>query len=326
MRGALLLGDIGGTKTLLRLASSDGAELRSARFDSHGATLPEIITRFVGSDSKPSVAVLGVAGPVFDGKCTTTNLPWQLDERELERTCGIPRVKLLNDFEATAAGVRHVRAEHLVELQAGTKVVNAPIGVIGAGTGLGVALLVWTGSSYVVVPTEGGHGDFAPRTDVEVAVMRHLRTLHGRVSVERVVSGLGIAAVYQALCAAGAIESEAVAAEMREHDPSAVIGAHALAGDDPLSVQTIDVFVSAYGSEAGNLALRTLARGGIYITGGIAPKLLQKLSSGAFMAAFRSKGRLSELAAQIPVHVVLDPEVPLVGALQVAREIVSRQS
>lgn len=317
MRGPLLLGDIGGTKTLLRLASAEGNEVRSARFDSHGSTLPEIIQTFLGDD-RPSIAVLGVAGPVFGGKCTTTNLPWRLDERELQRACEIPRVKLLNDFEATAAGVRHVRPEQLVQLQAGVPVANAPIGVIGAGTGLGVAILVWTGSAYVVVPTEGGHGEFAPRTDVEVAVMRALRSKHGRVSVERVVSGLGIAAVYEALRGEGAVESATIAKEMSEHDPSAVIGQHALVGDDLLCVRTIDLFVSAYGSEAGNLALRTLARGGIYITGGIAPKLLPKLKTGAFIEAFRAKGRLSELAEQIPVHVVLDPEVPLVGALQVA--------
>lgn len=316
----LLLGDIGGTKTLLRLATADGVEIRSRKFDSHAGTLPEMIAQFLANE-RVSVAVLGVAGPVFDGRVTTTNLPWHLDERVLAQQCGIERVRLLNDFEATAAGVRHVDRSKLATLQEGVPVANAPIGVIGAGTGLGVALLVWGGRDYVVVPTEGGHGDFAARTDLEIAVLKQLRSKHGRVSVERVVSGLGIAAVYQALKNIGARESEAIVKEMETRDPSAVIGQHALAGDDPLCVQTIDLFIAAYGAEAGNLALRTLARGGIYITGGIAPKLLPRMRDGVFIDTFRDKGRLSALAAEIPVHVVLDAEVPLLGALYVAQRM-----
>lgn len=317
---SLLLGDIGGTKTLLRLATIEGAELRSQRFDSRASTLPEIIAEFL-RDDRPDIAVLGVAGPVFDGRVATTNLPWQLDERALARDCKIGRVKLLNDFEATASGVRHVDPSQLVTLQDGVRVERAPIGVIGAGTGLGVAILVWGGNDYIVVPTEGGHGDFSARTDLEIAVLRELREKHGRVSVERVVSGLGIHAVYEALRSAGAKESPSVAREMLDDDPSAVIGKHALAGDDVLCAQTIDLFISAYGAEAGNLALRTLARGGIYITGGIAPKLLPRMKSAVFIDAFRHKGRLSALAAEIPVQVVLDPEVPLVGALHVAKQL-----
>jgi len=319
----LLVGDIGGTKTLLRLIRDDGSIARTQRFESRGATLPAIIDAFL-DDEKVTVAVFGVAGPVFDGRVATTNLPWQLDEELLARDCSIGRVRLLNDFEATAAGVTHVAKDKLVTLQEGKPVARGPIGVIGAGTGLGVALLVWGGDDYVVVPTEGGHAEFAPRTDVEVKVMQYLRDKHGRVSVERVVSGLGIAGVYRALRDTGAAEeSDAVAREMQERDPSAVIGEHASKGDDPLCVATIDFFVRAYGSEAGNLALRTLARGGIYVTGGIAPKLLPQLQSGAFMETFRYKGRLSPLVAEMPVHVVLDPEVPLVGALHVAQKLSS---
>jgi len=319
----LLVGDIGGTKTLLRLIRDDGSIARTQRFESRGNTLPAIIDAFLESEVV-RVAVFGVAGPVFDGKVATTNLPWQLEEVALARDCNIGRVKLLNDFEATASGVAHVAKNKLVTLQDGVPRARAPIGVIGAGTGLGVAFLIWSGDDYLVVPTEGGHGEFAPRTDLEVKVMQHLRERHGRVSVERVVSGLGIAGVYDALRAAGvAKESEVVAREMGERDPSAVIGEHAAAGDDPLCIATIDLFVRAYGSEAGNLALRTLARGGIYVTGGIAPKMLPKLRDGAFIEAFRYKGRLSPLVAEIPVHVVLDPEVPLIGALHVAQKLAS---
>ncbi|MBI2391411.1 MAG: glucokinase [Deltaproteobacteria bacterium] len=319
-----LVGDVGGTKTLLRLVDEQGVALRTARFDSRGAELAAIITRFLDG-VRPRVAVLGVAGPVLDGVCATTNLPWLLDERALERQLGISRVRLLNDFEATAYGVLHVDPSQLISLQGGERRPHGQVAVIGAGTGLGEAFLVWTGDDYVVVPTEGGHGDFAPRNDREDLVLRTLRARLGRVSVERVVSGLGIVEVYEALRDGGvAPESEAVAAQLRAGDPGAVIGEHALRGGDPLCEATIDLFVSAYGAEAGNFALRTLARGGVFVTGGIAPKLLPKLREGAFVQAFRDKGRLSDVVDAIPVSVVLDPEVPLVGALHVARAIAAR--
>lgn len=320
MSTPLLVGDIGGTKTLLRLVHGDGSVIATERFDSKGPGLEVLAAAFLErAGVQPAIAVFGVAGPVLDGVCATTNLPWLIDERVLERHLGLRRARLLNDFEATAYGVRHVHDDQLVTLQVGAPRNEAPIAVIGAGTGLGEAILAFTGEDYVVLPTEGGHGDFAPRSDLDDLVLRALRGRLGRVSVERVVSGLGIYEVYESLRAAGVEpESPAVAREIAAGDAGAVIGAHALAGDDPLSVRTIDLFVAAYGAEAGNMALRTLARGGVYVTGGIAPKLLPKLREGGFLRAFLDKGRMTELARQMPVHVVLDPDVPLLGALHVA--------
>lgn len=323
MSSPVLVGDVGGTKTLLRLLDPHGAPLVTERFESKGPGLGQIVAEFlvqVRPHGAPKVAVFGVAGPVLDGVCATTNLPWLVEERALERQLDVPRVRLLNDFEATAYGVRSVAPEHLVTLQAGVQRPKAPIAVIGAGTGLGEAILAFTGTDYVVLPTEGGHGDFAPRTEVEDLVLRTLRGKLGRVSVERVVSGLGIVEVYECLREAGVErESATISAELAEGDPGAVIGSHALAGDDALCVRTIEFFVSAYGAEAGNMALRTLARGGVYVTGGIAPKLLSKLQGGGFMRAFLDKGRMTDLVAQMPVHVVLDPDVPLLGAFHVAQ-------
>ncbi len=327
-----LVGDVGGTKTLLRVLDANGAALVTERFESRGPGLAEIVARFlerpaVAALGKPATAVFGVAGPVLDGACAATNLPWVVEERALELDLGLRRVRLLNDFEATAYGVRGVAPEHRVTLQVGRPRPGAPIAVIGAGTGLGEAILVPSAreastDGYVVLPTEGGHGDFAPRTELDDLVLRALRRKLGRVSVERVVSGLGIVEVYDCLREARVEpESAAVARELAAGDPGAVIGGHALAGDDPLCARTIDFFVSAYGAEAGNMALRTLARGGVYVTGGIAPKLLPKLQAGGFLRAFLDKGRMSELVAQIPLHVVLDPDVPLLGAFHVARAL-----
>lgn len=324
MNTPVLVGDVGGTKTLLRLMDPAGAPLVTERFESKGPGLGELVAAFlaqaeVARFGAPRVAVFGVAGPVLDGVCATTNLPWLVEERALERLLGIRRVRLLNDFEATAYGVRAVAPDQLITLQAGVSRPAAPIAVIGAGTGLGEAILVHTGAGYVVLPTEGGHGDFAPRNELDDVVLRSLRGKLGRVSVERIVSGLGIVEVYECLREAGVErESPAIAGELAEGDPGAVIGSHALAADDPLCVRTIDFFVSAYGAEAGNMALRTLARGGVFVTGGIAPKLLPKLQGGAFMQAFLDKGRMSEIVSQVPVFVVLDPDVPLLGAFQVA--------
>jgi glucokinase len=328
MSTTLLVGDIGGTKTLLRLVDPTGVALVTERFESKGPGLGDIVARFlampaVNAFARPRVAVFGVAGPVLDDLCATTNLPWFIDARILERELGIPRVRLLNDFEANAYGVPAVAPDRLFTLQPGSSRPRAPIAVIGAGTGLGEAILAHNGEDYVVLPTEGGHADFAPRNELEDRVLRRLRARYGRVSIERVVSGLGMADVYAELRALGVEpESPTVAQELASGDAGPVIGEHAIAGDDPLCVRTIEFFVSAYGAEAGNFALRTLSRGGVYITGGIAPKLLPKLSdSGLFLRAFRDKGRMSDLVAQIPVHVVLDPELALLGAFCVATAV-----
>lgn len=332
----VLAGDVGGTKTVLRLvsaASGSPQPLHTRRFESaRYAGLDVIVREFLtdlGSELElpPRVAAFGVAGPVVDGACVTTNLPWELSERSLAEGCGFETVRLMNDFEATAYGVLDLPASAVVGLHHGEPRARGAIAVIGAGTGLGEALVVDRRTSavsgdWLVVPGEGGHADFAPFDALSAGLWRYLHDRHGHVSWERVVSGLGIVSIYEFLRDSGAnAESPAVAAELATHDPNAVIGRHAVAGTDPLCVATIDLFAACYGAEAGNLALKGLATGGVFLTGGIAPKILPRLRAGAFVARFRDKGRLSYVVDAIPVHLVLDQDVPLHGAVRVALEL-----
>lgn len=333
MGATVLAGDVGGTKTLLRLVASDGATLLQERYESaKHAHLTAMVQLFLNDaqragHARPRVAAFGVAGPVVEGTSKTTNLPWQLSERQIEEVCTLERVKLMNDFEATAYGVIGLEPSKLATIQVGEPRPRGNIAVIGAGTGLGEALVVPLPEMkdgdprhrWHVVATEGGHSDFAPRGELEIELLRWLRTRYGHVSWERVVSGMGIRNVYDFLRDTKVVvESEAIAAEMKSADANAVIGKHALDGSDALCMKTIDVFVSAYGSEAGNLALKGLATGGVFITGGIAPKLLQKLVDGTFLRSYRDKGRLSPLVEKASVQVVLDQEVPLRGSAYVA--------
>lgn len=326
----VLAGDVGGTKTLLRLVSATHGALHTQRYDSAGYSgLDAIVRAFLAEvgtelEAAPRVAAFGVAGPVVDGACTTTNLPWHLSERALAESCGFDAVRLLNDFEATAYGVLGLPASAVVTLQQGEPRSRGAMAVLGAGTGLGEALVVdrrasAVGGDWLVVPGEGGHADFAPFDEQTAALWQFLHARHGHVSWERVVSGIGMASIYEFLRERGPhAESPEVVAEMAVHDPNAVIGRHAVAGTDPLCVATIDLFVACYGAEAGNLALKGLATGGVFLTGGIAPKILPRLRGGAFLARFRDKGRLSYVVEAMPVHVVLDQDVALHGALRVA--------
>jgi glucokinase len=332
----VLAGDVGGTKTVLRLVSAGSSSrqtLHTRRFESaRYPGLDAIVREFLaeaGSELEvaPRVAAFGVAGPVVDGACVTTNLPWELSERSIAEACGLDTVRLMNDFEATAYGVLDLPASAVVPLHHGEPRARGAIAVIGAGTGLGEALVVDRRTSavsgdWLVVPGEGGHADFGPFDALSAGLWRYLHDRHGHVSWERVVSGLGIASIYEFLRESGSnAESPTVAAELAEHDPNAVIGRHAVAGTDPLCVATIDLFAACYGAEAGNLALKGLATGGVFLTGGIAPKILPRLRAGGFVAQFRAKGRLSYVVDAIPVHVVLDQDVPLHGAVRVALEL-----
>ncbi len=330
MSSVHLAGDVGGTKTLLRLLDAEGQALRQSRYESAKYPgLDAIVSAFrdecaSASLPAPVVGAFGVAGPVVDGRCKTTNLPWELEEKALAAACKLARVRILNDFEATAYGVIGLPPESLATLQEGTAAPHGVIGVIGAGTGLGEALLVPLDHGDArVVASEGGHSDFAPSDDRQIDLLRHLRErFGGHVSFERVVSGMGIVNVYEFLRDTGVFpEAREVATEMKTKDRGAVIGTHALAKSDALCLATIDLFIACYGAEAGNLALKGLTSGGIYLTGGIAPKLLAKLKEGAFLQAFRDKGRLSRVVAAAPVHVVLDQEVPLRGAAWMARRM-----
>lgn len=326
----ILAGDVGGTKTALALFEVRRRALAVVREEvlpSQGfATLAAAIRQFL-SDGPPvsiDAACIGVAGPVIDGRCTATNLPWVVDEASLAECVSTRRVKLVNDLEATGHGILGLPPSALVPLQGGEPR-KATMALIAAGTGLGEVLLIWDGRRHHVIGSEGGHTDFAPRTELEIELFRFLRREFGRVSYERAVSGPGLYNIYRFLLGSdGAPEAEWIRSRMETGDPSAVVAEAALESRDTRAVQALDMFVSIYGAEAGNLALKALAVGGIFVAGGIAPKIRPKLEDGTFVTAFRDKGRLGGLMASIPVRLVLEPRAALLGAAAVARSLLSR--
>ncbi len=318
----LLAGDIGGTKTNLATFSKETglmpqhqATYKSAKYPS----LEAVVAAFL-SDTRIRIerAVFGVAGPVVDGQSTTTNLPWTIAEKTLRKALGLEQVKLLNDLEATGYGILHLEAEDLSLLnevseepeQGGTKAVIAP------GTGLGEAILFYQQGKYHVVPSEGGHTDFGPTNLFQIELLRYLLGKLNHVSYERICSGMGLPLIYQYLNENRyAQELPKVAKALRKaEDATPVIVEHAMSGECELCMATLDTFVSILGAEAGNLALKVIATGGIYLGGGIPPRILPKLKDGTFMAAFVHKGRFADMLAQIPVHVVLNPQTALLGA------------
>jgi glucokinase len=322
----ILVGDIGGTKTILALGRSEDDRIEIVReqaFASREYTrFDELLASFLkdGGRGEVSAVCFGVAGPVREGRCRTTNLPWELDERELALTVGAPAAKLLNDVEAAALGMLCLREEEFVVINRGAPI-RGNIAVIAAGTGLGQAILAWDGCRYLPVPSEGGHADFAPRTDREIDLFRFLRGEFGRVSYERVVSGPGQYHIYRYLLHAGIAEEPAwLRDQLAADDPSAVVTRVGLAKQHLLCIEALDLFVSLYGAEAGNLALKAFAVGGVFVGGGIAPKIIQKLTDGTFMAAFTAKGRYRELLESIPVKVAMNPRAPLLGAARYVAE------
>ena len=324
----LLAGDIGGTKTLLRLVEStaDTEPLFEATYPSANfAHLNDIVTRFLkeAHSSCPAAACFAIAGPVKNNQSQVTNLGWQLDAQQMEADLGIEHVQLINDFAAVGYGIPAMQAQDVVVLQDQPRVAKAAIAVLGAGTGLGEALMVWQEDRYTVLPTEGGHTDYAPRTDLEIGLLQFLRARHGRVSVERVVSGQGIFTIYEYLRAVEfAPPSPEVEARIQQEDPSAVIAGEALADGDPLCVQALDLFLSCYGAEAGNLALKSLPYGGLYLAGGVGAKVLPKLQNGLFMKNFLDKGRMSVVLETLPVSLITNPKVGLIGATLYAQRLI----
>jgi glucokinase len=323
----ILAGDIGGTKTVLALFESNGDAVRAVREATYSSrshkSLEELLGKFLQKGPKPSLRAgcFGVAGAVLDGKCRTTNLPWELDERTLAPAIGAPRVKLLNDLEAAAYGMLYLRPQELTPLNphAGPRR-PGNVAVVAAGTGLGEAMLYWDGHQHHPIASEGGHVDFAPRTDQEIELLRWLRTKYGgHVSYERVLSGPGFLNLYGFLRDSGHTkESAEVARLLAGSEPNAVITERGLAGTDPLCVATLELFSTLYGAEAGNLALKCVAVGGVFIGGGIAPKILPALQNGAFLRGFTDKGRFGELVQTFPVDVALNPKAPLLGAAHYA--------
>src|SRR5574337_1803610 len=316
----ILAGDIGGTKIVIGLFEEAADRLQVIREETFPSqnygSLEAILDRFFGLGTRASLraACFGVAGPVIDGKSNVTNLPWILDERRLVEVLRVPHVKLLNDLEATACGVLHLEPTDLYVLQPGLPR-NGNIAVIAAGTGLGEAILYWDGARYHPIATEGGHADFAPRSDLEVELLRYLQREYGHVSYERVLSGPGLFNIYRFLRDSGvASEPKWLRMRIAEEDPGAVISEIGLTGNDPLCTQALDLFCAIYGAEAGNLALKAFAIGGVYVGGGIAPKILPKLQDGVFTQAFADKGRFTELLRSIEVKVALNPCAALLGA------------
>ena len=324
MTSRILAGDIGGTKTTLGLFEARGPELalvRDATYPSREFPDFERILRAFLSDGPPpaiAAACFGVAGVVVDGSVAITNLPWTLEEKTLRHAIPSPEVTLLNDLEATAWGVMRLPSAQLLSLQDGA-VRRGHKALIAAGTGLGEALVIVDGARELVIASEGGHGDFAPRTEEQSALLEYLGRRFDHVSYERVLSGPGLLNIYHFLRdTRGRVEPRWLTDRLQAGDPSAVVSEVGLAGEDPSCVEALDMFVSIYGAEAGNLALKVVALGGVYVAGGIAPKIQSKLADGGFVAAFRDKGRFAPLLESIPVRLALEPRAPLLGAASVA--------
>ena len=315
----ILAGDIGGTKTILALFEGDGRSAPAVEetFPSQKhKTFDEIVETFLARH-KPKVALacLGVAGPVKDGRCTATNLPWVVDAADLAKELGISRAWLLNDLEAFAYGIATLGPEDFVVLNEGAPDAQGNRCVVAAGTGLGEAGIFWDGRGWRPFAGEGGHTDFAPTNELEIELLRYLLKRHERVSWERLVSGLGLVNIYRFLKETGREEEPAWLAEaMRAEDRGAVIGRHAGDGRSPLCVKALDIFLELYGAEAGDLALKMMATGGVYVGGGIAPKNIERLKAGAFLRRFMAKGRMRALLESMPVRVILNEKTGLLGA------------
>ena len=321
-RNLVLAGDIGGTKTNLALFSVRGDKLRAEsqhNFPSkrYSGLIPVLQEFLAGGDHAIDAACFGIAGPVVDGKVKTPNLPWMLDTADLRPTrSSSMRSTLLNDLEAGAYGIFTLENDEFYTLNEGTMRHAGNKALIAAGTGLGQAILHDDGHHFHPLASEGGHADFAPRNELEIELLRYLLARFGHVSYERVVSGPGLLNIYRFLKDARGLEEPAWLTERlaAADDPSAVISQAALAKEAEICVEALNLFVTVYGAEAGNLALRAKAVRGLYVGGGIAPKILDKLKDGTFMKAFVDKGRYTDLLAATPVQVILNPQAALRGA------------
>ncbi|MFZ4700459.1 MAG: glucokinase [Candidatus Methylumidiphilus sp.] len=320
----ILAGDIGGTKTVLTLLDqqTDGSlnclceqTYASAEFQ----TFEAVLDLFLSAGQTVESACFGVAGPVIGQRCQTTNLPWVLDGGQLSQRLGTGRVKLLNDLEAMAVGMLHLQERDFVELNPNAEPQPGNVAVIAAGTGLGEAILHWDGTGYTPIATEGGHCDFAAQTSQQDLLAAYLRRLYpGHVSYERILSGMGFSHLYDFLEASGfappcpAVPDDPASLGL---DRNALISRLGIDGEDPLCQEAVRLFVEIYGAEAGNLALKSFATGGVFIGGGIGPKIRPMLESGEFIQAFTAKGRFQALLAKVSVKLALNPHTPLLGAM-----------
>ncbi|MDA8164600.1 MAG: glucokinase [Desulfobacteraceae bacterium] len=324
----ILAGDFGGTKTNFGLFAGEPGRLRPVRLESFptrdAASAVLLIERFLaaGESGPIAEACFGVAAPVIGGTAAMVNLPWVIEADVILRHFGFRRVLLINDLVATAAAVPHLRPDQFERLTPAEAAPGGNIGLIAAGTGLGEALLVWDGRDYLPASSEGGHKDFAPRDERQWRLRQFLARHYGpHVSVERVLSGPGLAQLYHFLREeSGEPETDWLSQRFMGADPAQIIAEAALAGEDRICREALALFVEIYGAEAGNLALQGLTLGGIYIAGGIAPKIREALLAGPFMAAFAAKGRMASLLGKMPVRLITDPLAPLWGAAAYGRK------
>jgi len=311
----ILAGDIGGTKTNLGLFDVQQGKLNRVaekRYPSREHKgLEEIVADFVRvTGAKPSAAGFGIAGPVVDNRVRTGNLPWVIDGATMAKQLGLERVRLLNDLEAAAFGISVMGPTDLETLHAGVEAPQAPRVVIAAGTGLGEAILFWDGTKHIPTATEGGHADFAPHTDQQVDLWKFIKARSEFVSNELILSGRGFKTLHEFLNPGvrhPGFEDSSI-------DPAPEITRMALSKECPVCVAALDLWVEIYGSEAGNLVVRSVARGGVFVAGGIAIKILPVLKNGRFAAALQQKEKMTDFLAQVPIYVVLDEECPLKGA------------
>jgi glucokinase len=320
----VLAGDVGGTNARLALVELNGNRARverEARYPSRDYPgLAPIVRRFCEeAGSRPERACLAIACPVVGDDCTAPNLPWTVNAPKLATEIGIHHTRIINDFVAVGHGIELLAPSDLTTLQEGTAIAQGPIALIGAGTGLGQGFLIWDRDHYRVLPSEGGHGDYGPRGKLQEGLLQFLDREFGRVSWERLLSGPGLVNGYRYLReAAVAPEQPAVGDAMKTEDPAAVITRHALARTDCLSDRALDLFCEILGAQAANLALTVVATGGVYLAGGIAPRIVERLAGGPFLGAFRDKGRMTALLSRMPVHVIMNPRVGTLGAAAVA--------
>ena len=320
----ILAGDIGGTKVNLAYYDVKGGGLTAGPAGTYSSrehfSLEEIVRLFIKThQTKPDYACFGIAGPVRHGRSQLTNLSWVVDARELTAALGLKQVWLLNDLEANAHGIAGLTPQDFVQLNRGSDDAAGTLAIISAGTGLGEAGLLWEGNRHLVVPSEGGHADFAPRSDTDIELLRFMRNRLGQVSWENVLSGPGTFHIYEFLRDTGhGQEPGWLTEEFKHMDPPIAITRAALEGKSELCVQTLDLFTTYYGAEASNLALKMLATGGVYVGGGIAPKIIDKLKDGTFLKAFIGTGRMKDLLASIPVRVIMNDKTALIGAARFA--------
>ena len=321
---AVLAGDIGGTKTNLGLFFRGRTrpipkviETYSSRDAPH---LEALIAEFIKNHKEPiTSACFGIAGPVVNGRCKTTNLPWEVTESRIKRRFNWSHVRLLNDLTATAQAIPLLNSREFLSLNRARAQKGQNIVLVAPGTGLGVALLIWRNEKHIPIASEGGHSDFSPNNDLEVELWRYLRRHYGHVSVERVLSGPGLVNIYSWLKESGRFREPAWLARMiKEMDPPRAITKAALDDTHPMCVETLNMFISILGAVAGNLALTGMATAGVYLGGGIPPKILPKLREGAFMKAFSNKGRFKGFMNKIPVRVILNDKAALLGAADCA--------